>query len=379
MQRIIGLFRAAAISFAAATAWAQPAASPSAATQAAAPQPAATRLSSDVVSRLVFGSCAKQGQPQPIWRPIVETKPDLFLFIGDNIYGDSEDMAVLRRKYGQLGDEPGYRSVRAICPILATWDDHDYGKNDAGVEYPRKRESQKEFLDFFGEPADSARRTREGVYDAKVFGPAGKRVQVILLDTRYFRSPLMKATTRPAAGLGTAHRYVPSDDANATVLGEAQWKWLEEQLRTPAELRIVASSIQFASAAHGFETWGNFPRERQRFIDLVRTTGAAGVVIISGDRHSAELSCIRPGAGGSAAGGAPYPLYDLTSSALNQPRGFMNELNEHRVGCVYFAPNFGVIEVDWASAEPQVSLQVRSEKGEAVIREDVGLGALRTR
>jgi alkaline phosphatase D len=357
------------------------------------------RSSNDVVSRIVFGSCAKQGQAQPIWGPIAECKPDLFLFIGDNIYGDSEDMAVLRRKYGQLGDEPGFRALRAICPVLATWDDHDYGKNDAGAEFVKKRESQKEFLDFFGEPTDSPRRTREGVYDAKVFGPEGKRVQIILLDTRYFRSPLKKVTTRPAAGMGRAHRYVPTDDPDATVLGEAQWKWLEEQLRVPAEVRIVASSIQFAADEHGWETWGNFPKERQRLIDLIRATGANGVVIISGDRHSAELSCIRPGrpttgvvgsdqnlaaravSSGAMAGaqGPAYPLFDLTSSALNQPRGFMNEVNEHRVGTVYFAPNFGVIEVDWTAPEPKLSLQVRSQRGETVIREDVGLRALGAR
>src|SRR5262245_25749744 len=363
----------------AAAGWAQSAPS-SPSSQSAASRPAVTRSASDVVSRIAFGSCAVQGKPQPIWGPIVECKPDLFLFIGDNIYGDSEDMAVLRRKYGQLGDEPGYRNLRAACPVLATWDDHDYGKNDAGAEFSKKRESQKEFLDFFGEPADSPRRAREGVYDAKVFGPEGKRVQIILLDTRYFRSPLKKATTRPALGFGMAHRYLPSDDPNATVLGDAQWTWLAEQLKAPAELRIVASSIQFASDKHGFETWGNFPRERQRLIDLIRTTGASGVVIISGDRHSAELSCIRAGTGAPPpANDAPYPLYDLTSSALNQSRAFLNELNEFRVGSVYYAPNFGVIEVEWTGDEPKLSLQVRTERGETVIREDVGLQALRAR
>jgi alkaline phosphatase D len=74
-------------------------------------------------------------------------------------------------------------------PVLAVWDDHDYGANDAGAEYPMKAESQRMFLDFFGVAGDSPRRRRPGIYDARVFGPPGRRVQVILLDLRYFRSP----------------------------------------------------------------------------------------------------------------------------------------------------------------------------------------------
>ncbi len=57
-------------------------------------------------------------------------------------------------------------------------------------------------LDFFEVPADDIRRQREGVYWSQVFGPAGKRVQVILLDTRYFRSPLKKGFDSREPGEG---------------------------------------------------------------------------------------------------------------------------------------------------------------------------------
>ena len=68
--------------------------------------------------------------------------------IGDNIYGDSEDVAVLREKYGMLGAEPGFQTLRMQTPVLATWDDHDYGINDGGAEFVSKVESQKAFNDF---------------------------------------------------------------------------------------------------------------------------------------------------------------------------------------------------------------------------------------
>jgi alkaline phosphatase D len=333
-----------------------------AAVSAAEPMPA---------SRIAFGSCVKQGKPQPIWEAIVGAKPEMFLFIGDNIYGDSKDPGVLKAKWEQLGAEPGYQKLKAACPILATWDDHDYGADDAGAEYPIKKESQEIFLNFFDEPADSPRRKREGVYDAKVFGPPGKRVQVILLDTRYFRSPLVKPKKKPTFEPGEGHTgvYVPTSDPDATILGPDQWKWLAEQLRQPAEVRILASSIQVIAHEHGWEHWGNFPRERERLLKLIADCHAEGMVIISGDRHSAEISAQDPGVG--------YTLYDVTSSSLNQPLKWHNELNRYRLGMKYSEANFGTILIDWDGTDPTLRLQVRTEKGEVALQKRVRLSELK--
>jgi alkaline phosphatase D len=210
--------------------------------------------------RIAFGSCAHQDKPMPIWRAIVDSQPDLFLFIGDTIYADTQDMAVMKAKYQKLADQPGWLLLKKTCPILGCWDDHDYGGNDVGAEYPKKIESQQLFLDFFGEPQDSPRRKQEGVYQAKLFGPPKKRVQIILLDTRYHRSPLKKRDKFiPDEG-----PYVPNDDPKATFLGDVQWKWLEEQLKVPAQLRILASSIQLIAEDHGFEKWMNINFSRHK-------------------------------------------------------------------------------------------------------------------
>lgn len=332
------------------------------------------------LSRIAFGSCAKQDQPQPIWESVVAAQPQLFLFLGDNIYGDSEDMQVLWKKYQQLGSQPGYQKLKQTCPVLATWDDHDLGANDAGAEYPRKRESQQLFLDFFGIPKDSPRRRQEGVYSAQVFGPQGRRVQVLLLDARYFRSRLKKGFRPGEPGEGRRGIYAPNEDTDATVLGEQQWAWLAEQLRVPAELRIVCSSFQVIADEHGSEMWGNFPKERQRLFQLIGETGATGVVFISGDRHLAEISRLPAGASR-----VKYPLFDVTSSSLNAPSGnftkagtrFANEINSYRMGLTYFDINFGFIDVDWAPPDPVVRLQVRDEKGGVVLQQRLLLSQLR--
>ncbi len=220
--------------------------------------------------RIAFGSCASEERPQPIWDAVAATRPELLLMLGDNIYADTEDMDVMRAKYARLAAVPGFKALRESVPILATWDDHDLGVNDGGSEYPKKVESQKIFLDFFGDPEDSPRRKRPGVYDARIFGPEGKRLQVVMLDTRYFRSsPLMKKTVPKGEG-----PYVPNPDPTTTMLGEDQWHWLEEQLRKPAEVRLIVSSIQVVAEDHGWEKWMNLPLQRERLYRLIKETKA---------------------------------------------------------------------------------------------------------
>jgi alkaline phosphatase D len=317
------------------------------------------------VTRIGFGSCIRQDRQQPIWQAIIEYHPDLFLLTGDNIYGDSEDVEVLQFKYNQLGSNPGYQKLKSICPILATWDDHDYGLNDGGGEFSAKRESQQLFNDFFETPAGSPRRQREGIYDAVILGPEGRRVQIILLDTRYFRSPL-NAVRKTGSGLGP---YGPSEDATATMLGETQWQWLEQQLRRPAEVRVIVSSVQFVPHEHGWEMWGNFPRERKRMLQLITDTNANGVLFISGDRHLAELSRMTP-----EKDHTPYPILDLTSSSLNQPSGGgnENEPNRYRVGEHYLKVNFGTIEIAWTES-PTLTLAIRDLHGETVLEHHIPL------
>ena len=332
------------------------------------------------LTRIAFGSCAKQDKPQPIWDAVVELKPQLFVFLGDNIYGDSIDMDVLRAKYTLLANQPGFQKLKQSCPVVGTWDDHDFGADDAGADYPMKRESQQVFLDFFEVSKNDPRRQREGVYSSSLFGPVGKRVQLILLDTRYFRSPLIRGYKPGEPGEGVRGIYVPNTDPKSTILGETQWRWLEVQLKVPVELRIIGSSIQLIANEHGSEIWDNFPHERTRFLKLLRDTKANGVVVLSGDRHLAEISCIQS----KAETGIGYPLFDITSSSLNAPSGnftkagirFANQVNSHRIGLQYFDTNFGSILIDWEQPDPVIRLQVRDEKGDVVLQQRASLSQL---
>jgi alkaline phosphatase D len=247
------------------------------------------------VTRIAFGSCADEEKPQPIWDAVLAYQPQLFLFAGDNVYGDvrqgrevpdAELIESLQESYTQAAQVSGMARLRSTIPHLATWDDHDYGKNDAGAEFAGRHEAQQLFLQFWDVPLSDVRHQREGIYHSQSFGPSGQRVQVILLDTRFFRSSLKPTDQRNAAG---RERYLPDEDPAKTMLGEAQWSWLAERLREPADVRLIVSSIQVVAEGHGWERWGNFPRERQRLYDLIRSTAAGGVILLSGDRHIGGL------------------------------------------------------------------------------------------
>jgi alkaline phosphatase D len=335
------------------------------------------------ITTLGFGSCQHEDRPVPIWETINAAHCDAFVLLGDNIYADTSDPAVFRKKYALMAAQSDFAKFRQTTPLFATWDDHDFGINDGGADFPGAATAQKEFCEFFEVPLTSPLRTTPGVYDCVTLGPAGKRIQLVLLDTRRFRSPLRKDPANPKV-------TVPNTDPGATILGEGQWAWFERRLREPAEIRVVVSSIQLIANEHGSEKWDNFPNERVRFLELLHSTQAKGVVVISGDRHMAELSALTP------ADGAPYPLYDLTTSGLNlpiPPQPAPNDIKETKPKAVapkkpqpnryrlherpYTSSNFGLMRVTWDGPHPSLRLEVRGLEDQVVLSRDIPFSELR--
>ena len=334
------------------------------------------------VDVIAFGSCAKEREPQPVWQKIIDQDPDLFLMIGDNHYADFwmkngkmvmepvPNVERIKEAYQALDAIDGFQKMKRQCPIMATWDDHDYGANDMGNDYQLRQESQQAFLDFFGFSKDDPARSQEGIYHARTIGDEGHRVQIIMLDTRYHRDPIERAKKRkPGRG-----PYGPSANPSKTLLGEAQWAWLEKELKKPADIRLIASSIQVVADEHGWETWGNLPHERQRLYRLIAETKANGVFFISGDRHLIEI-CRDVGRG------APYPIWDFTSSGLNQRSESLREPNSLRVGPAFRETNFGIVRFQWGDnpAETQIHLEGYGGRGQLLTRQTVFLSDLQNK
>ncbi len=303
-------------------------------------------------SRIAFGSCMAQEAPKPVLDLATSSEPDLFIFLGDNIYADTEDMSVMRRKYASLATSPEFERLLAATPVIATWDDHDYGANDAGKEYPKKQESKQVFLEFWKEPEDSVRWQHEGIYHAYVYEEHGKTLQIILLDERTFRDTMIA---------------IPNPDPSLSMLGAAQWQWLEEQLQQPADIRIIGSSMQFSHEWNGYESWTNLPAERQRMIDLIKKTKAKGVFFISGDVHWGELS--KQFVSGS------YDLWDLTSSGITQTWPNTSP-NENRIGEVVPQNNYGFVDIDWHADPVTMTLGLVDEDNIIQVQQVLSLDEL---
>ena len=297
---------------------------------------------------IAFGSCNRQNMENILWKEIRKNQPDLWISGGDNIYSDSDDMNKLRMDYEALKNQKGYVTLTNSIPVMATWDDHDYGSNDAGMNFSKKREAQEIFLDFFEITKNDPRRTQKGIYHSEIFKTTKGSIKVIVLDTRYFRTALTKSSKNK-------RRYTPNTFGEGTILGHTQWKWLTNELsNNTADFNIIVSSIQILSAEHGFETWGNFPHEVDKLKKIIINSKAKGVVLLSGDRHISEFSKTKVPA-------LSFPLIDFTSSGLTHSyKGFTSEKNKFRVQDVISEISFGLLKFDFKAQK--ITMQMRGKQ-----------------
>lgn len=301
--------------------------------------------------KIAFGSCAHQDKEQPMLQKAVKLNPDLFIYLGDNIYGDTRDMNVLKNKYEKLASKTEFQELKKSTTILSVWDDHDFGENDKGRHYPFKKESKEIFMNFWEVPQDSERRTHEGIYGSEYVKLGDKTLQIIMLDTRTFRDDLLKNEPKNSA---YKNDYVPYTKKDSTILGKKQWNWLENELSKKADIRIIASSLQFGHEYNGYESWTNMPHEQTKFVKLIKKTKANGVIFISGDVHWGEISKMNTK--------NTYPLYDVTSSGITQT-WTSTESNKNRIGDVIIQNNIGLIEIFYKDKEPVIKLNLFDKNG----------------
>ena len=297
---------------------------------------------------LSFGSCNNQNVQNNLWEPILNHNPDLFIWGGDIIYSDTEDMKFMAKNYAKMKSDSAYVYFKNKVPILGTWDDHDYGLNDGGANYKQKDSVQQIFLNFFDVPTDDPRRIQKGVYCAKEFEVGDASIKIIILDTRFFRSDLSKDPT----GI---KRYIPNKSDSITMLGASQWQWLEKELSdSKAQFNVIMSSIQLLSYEHGFESWGTMPQEVKKMETMLSKSKARGIIFLSGDRHIAEISS-------KEIEGLDFPLIDMTSSGMTHSYdSFKGEPNPYRITDVVPYKNFGILKFDFE--KNKVTMEIRGEE-----------------
>jgi alkaline phosphatase D len=301
--------------------------------------------SRQVVTRLAFGSCNAPEFAQPIWTAVADSDPDMWIWTGDIVYADTTDIRRTRSLYRMQEDYFRYRDLREDVIVLGTWDDHDYGANNAGKDYPAKKQSQAAILDFLDEPPDSPRRQREGIYASYRYGKTGRLLKIILLDLRYHRDP---------------------PGPKSSILGDRQWQWLESTLhKNDADLTLLVSSTVVLPTQVGDEKWAQYPRDKARLWAALQRSPSP-VVIVSGDKHIGEISKLEDFT-------RTWPLYEISASGMTHSITGARYPNALRVGHLYTGLNFGLIEIDWHRKETVVTLQIRDADGRVRIGDRVRL------
>ncbi|SVB49675.1 uncharacterized protein METZ01_LOCUS202529 [marine metagenome] len=312
--------------------------------------------------KIGFGSCLDQDKSMIILDKVKEAAPDIFLMIGDNVYGDTPSGALTRLESAYAKQKENFSAMNPSFPIEAIWDDHDYGINDGGIEHPNKEEAETMFFDFWEINSGDIRRTRPGLYWEQRLQISGKTVQIITLDTRYFRDPLDITDEYGADG---KERYLSTDDTTRSMLGISQWLWLEEKLQTPADYRLIISSIQFLAVGHGWECWRIFPHERDRLVEMLDEYDLDNVLFLTGDRHRGGLYQLTTQGGNT--------IHEITSSPLNATTFPGEEDGPLRLGATYTISNFGLITID--TSQNTMLVELKDGNGENVNSFTINLGS----
>ena len=303
--------------------------------------------------KIGFASCLNQSKAMPIFSTIKSEGFDLFLMMGDNVYGNSksEDLKELSLAYSK--QRQNFDKLDFDFPFEAIWDDNDYGLGDGGKEYHLKDKSKKLFLDFWDISNDDPRRKRSGLYHEIIKDFKGKSIQILFLDTRTFRDNLKPSDDKGAVG---KERYIPFLDSTLTMLGDEQWQWLAQKMSVAIDYRFIISSIQFLAIGHGWECWNNLPYERQKLINLIDKSNIEHTVLLSGDRHRGGLYQLKTKTN--------KIISEMTSSSLNVPYSNSEEPGPLRVGGTYSRENYGVIQLD--ELQDSISVSLKNIKGQVV-------------
>jgi alkaline phosphatase D len=297
------------------------------------------------VFSVATGSCARfpEDPDQLIWRSVVAANPDLFIWLGDNIYADTGQPSAINGDYQRQRDVVSYQPVARQIPQIAIWDDHDSGLNNGAGNNTFKESAFKSFQNYWANPSYGLDGTPGVFFDYSYGG-----VDFFLLDGRYYRD----SNNAP-------------DVPGKTMLGAAQKAWLKDRLRaSKAPFKIIATGSGWTvNKGPGGDSWASFLTERNEIFDFIRDERISGVLLLSGDTHIAELNAIP----WSEKGG--YDLYDLVSSPLAQDTSddSLARRPELRIRQAYFgSTNFGWLQFDMRDKDPWLEFNVLNYRGDAV-------------
>lgn len=246
--------------------------------------------------KVAVASCMRDDlkHTEDIWMDLENRSPDVIFMIGDNTYADiglrdqlfKVDAKRIWRRHMETRNKLRVFRWKNLIPVFGIWDDHDYGKNNGGKEFPARQDSEEIFQQFFITGVDN-KYIPHGPGLSFSFKMRGNNF--VFLDNRSFRDT--------------------ADKKEGFHFGRKQNQWLGEHV-SDEHLNWLISGDQFFGGYHSFESFqGNHPEAFKAFISKLKETRNR-YVFISGDRHLSEVMAIPSKFLG-------YPAYEITSSAIH--------------------------------------------------------------
>lgn len=218
------------------------------------------------VLNVAFISCVND-TTDPVWREMAKHDLDLLCFGGDTPYADTGDLSDLRSKHRHLLQRPALAALCKNVSLAGTWDDHDFGKNNANGKSAAglKQNTRRAFMEY--RVQDQYGSGEEGIYQKTDRGA----MEVFLLDARWY------SQTGPS----------PANPDQSTCFGKDQWQWLLESLRSSeAPFRVLLQG-QIWQDKKNSETddMHTYYAERDALLDFIKQERIPGVVLVGGDIH----------------------------------------------------------------------------------------------
>lgn len=303
--------------------------------------------------KLALGSCTyvneerydRPGKPYgrnyQTLESMANKKPDLTLWLGDNIYLREPDWSSwtgYMHRYTHTRSLPEMQKLLQTGHHYAIWDDHDFGANDADGSWLHKDWALKSFGLFWMNPSVGVPGLT-GNMTAFQFND----VDFFLLDNRYNRTPFDQKNEAPE------------------MFGKAQIDWLIDMLKySKSPFKLVAAGGQILNDVAIFETFAQFKEEREYLLKRIEEENIKGVIFLTGDRHHSELSKMTLPNGNL--------IYDLTVSPLTSgEHNAKDEKNSFRVDGTHVATqNFAIAEFSGERKSRVMKISLYNADGELI-------------
>jgi alkaline phosphatase D len=312
----------------------------------------------------LFGSCALMntdfsrfmlpGAAVNIFNVMKKQHSRFMVWLGDNIYYLGKQYTSYDRMFMRnLNVRTGFIELReflASTPNYATWDDHDYGWNDSDKKFPFKDSSLVIFKGFWPNPYPVKQPFKGNYFTFKY-----QDAEFFMTDDRFYRDS-------------------PGDTAG-DFFGNAQIDWLKDALlNSKATFKFLIVGSQVLDDSYWGESYAKYPKERNDLFDFIAANNIKGVILLTGDRHYAELS---------KRNWKGYTLYDFTSSPLTSVvinyrhvKGYHNTYNVP--GSLFYKRNFGKIALSGPAGNRVCKLELYSNVGKRLWSYDIKSSELET-